>query len=127
MAKAIRKSKKLLAENPELAENGFDAEEYEKLFDLPEETKEQRTEKRRIIRKATKQRNRYSSIMKPSIWAERHIMLSEAYENTDDFSADYPEAKKRFDEARAEEKRLADEAAAQRRLRAQSRLRKKPY
>ena len=124
MAKAMKKSNKTLSKHPEKIVTEFDAENYEKLFELPEETKEMRSEKRQLIKDATKKRNRYGRVMKPFIWAQRHILLSETYENIIDFDSDYTDAKKRFDEKQEEEKRIEAEAVARRKLKAQSRLRK---
>ena len=125
MARAVKRSARELEKHPESATEEISADDYEKLFDLPEETKEQRAEKRLIIKEANRKRNRYGKVMKPYIWAQRHVLLADTYENIDAFTADYPYSKQRFDEKRLEEKRAADEAAAKRRSEAQARRLKK--
>ena len=125
MARAVKRSAKELEKHPESASEEISADEYECLFDLPEETKEQRAEKRLKIRVANRKRNRYGRIMKPYIWAQRHVVLCDAYENIGSFTADYPQARQRLDEKHLAEKKAAEEAAAKRRLEAQARRLKK--
>ena len=125
MARAVKRSARELEKHPESATEEISADDYEELFDLPEETKEQRAEKRLKIKEANRKRNRYGKVMKPYIWAQRHVLLADTYENIDDFTADYPQSKQRLDEKRLEEKRAADEAAAKRRSEAQARRLKK--
>jgi hypothetical protein len=121
MARAARRTKASLIKHPENAAEAVTAEEYEELFDLPEETKEQRKEKRRLIKAATRQRNSYGKVMKPCLWAQRHVLLRDAYENLSDFTVGYTEARARLDGKAAEEKRKADLAAQRRKAEAQAR------
>ncbi|MBQ6264506.1 MAG: MFS transporter [Clostridia bacterium] len=125
MARAVKRSAKEIEKHPESAVEEISADDYENLFNLPEETKEQRAEKRMLIKDANRRRNRYGKVMKPYIWAQRQVMLADAYENIDLFTADYPQAKQRLDEKRLQEKKAADEAAAKRRSEAQARRLKK--
>ncbi|MBR3438165.1 MAG: MFS transporter [Clostridia bacterium] len=121
MARAVKRSAKVIDTHPESAVEEISADDYENLFDLPEDTKEQRAEKRLLIKDANRRRNRYGKVMKPYIWAQRHVTLCEAYENIDLFTADYDESRKRLDEKHLAEKKAADEAAAKRKLEAQAR------
>ncbi|MBR6334785.1 MAG: MFS transporter [Clostridia bacterium] len=107
MARSIKRRAREIEKHPERAVFEFSADDYEALYDLPEDTKEQLKDKNRRIKEATRLRNRYGRLMKPYIRAERHILLSEAYENIDDFTSDYPQAKIRYDEKRREEEEKA--------------------
>ena len=59
--------------------------------------------------------------MKPYLWAQRHLLLSEAYAQIDAFTDDYPLVKVRLDERRALEEEAARAAAAQRKTEALAR------
>ena len=124
MARAIKRNRKTVIQHPGAAKEDITADEYEKLFDLPEETKIQRKEKRALIKQADKSRNRYGKVMKPYIFAQRHIMLCEAYNDTESFTAGYTGARQRLDEKLEAEKQKAEEAAARRKLEARSRRNK---
>ena len=104
MVRIIKRTGKKAADKNGIMTVEFDAEAYERLFDLPEDTKEQRKEKRQKIKAATKERDRYGKIMKPYIWAQRHVLFSESYDNIDSFDDDYPQARQRYD-AKLEEER----------------------
>lgn len=97
------------------------AEAFEALFDLPEDTDGQRREKRRLIKEGSRERNRYGKVMKPLLWAERNLMLRDAYDDLGSFTSDYPSAKDRLDAARREQKQMAEAAAARRRREARER------
>ena len=120
-ARAVKHAARLREKHPERDVESFSADDYEKLFDLPEETKAQRQEKRRAIRAANKIRNHYGKVMKPYLWAQRHLLLSEAYAQIDAFTDDYPLVKARLDERRALEEEAARAAAAQRKTEALAR------
>lgn len=121
MARAVKRSARELVKHPESATEQISADDYESLFDLPEETKEQRTEKRLRIKQANRQRRRYGKVMKPHIWARRQVLLAETYENIDEFTSDYEDSKQRLEEKRLSEKTAAEEAAAKRKSEAQAR------
>ena len=120
-ARAVKHAARLREKHPERDVESFSADDYEKLFDLPEETKAQRQEKRRAIRAANKVRNHFGKVMKPYLWAHRHLLLSEAYAQIDAFTDDYPLVKARLDERRALEEEAARAAAAQRKTEALAR------
>ena len=98
MARAVKRSEALLAKYPE-TKNALSADEYELLYGLPEDTKEQRREKRTLLRAANRERNRCGKVMKPVLWAQRNLLLCEAYANLESFEADYPQAQQRLEEA----------------------------
>ena len=98
MARAVKRSEALLAKYPE-TKNALSADEYELLYGLPEDTKEQRREKRTLLRAANRERNRCGKVMKPVLWAQRNLLLCEAYANLESFEADYPQAQHRLEEA----------------------------
>lgn len=125
MARAVKRSAREIEKHPESVFEGISADEYEKLFYLPEETKEQRRQKRMKIKEATRRRNRFGKVMKPYIGARRHIVLFEAYENISSFAGEYPQAKQRLDKKRLDEKKAAEDAAAKRKQEIQARRLKK--
>ncbi|MBQ4208364.1 MAG: MFS transporter, partial [Clostridia bacterium] len=100
------------------------AEAYEALFDLPEDTPEQRRDKRRLIKEGSRERNRYGKVMKPLLWAERNLMLRDAYDDLASFTEAYPQAKDRLDAARLAQKQNAEEATARRKREANERREK---
>ena len=120
-ARAVKRAVRLREKHPERDVESFSADDYEKLFDLPEDTKQQRKEKRQAIRKANKVRNHYGKVKKPYLWAQRHLLLSEAYAQIDVFTDEYPLAKARLDARRAQEEEAARAAAAQRKTEALAR------
>ena len=99
----------------------FSAAAYEALYDLPEDTPEQRASKRAAIKEANKERRAYAKRMKPYLWAQRHVLLADAYREIDAFTADYPEAKERFERERAQQQAAAAQAAEARRAEAAAR------
>ena len=103
MARAMKRSEQLLEKYPQ-AKDVLSADEYERLYDLPEDTKEQRREKRTLIKTANRARNRCARVMKPELWARRNLQLCEAYADLSDFDVDYPQAKQRLDEQYAAQK-----------------------
>lgn len=120
-ARAVKCAIKLREKHPERDVESFSADDYEALYDLPEKTKAQRREKRQAIKAANKVRNHYGKVMKPYLWAQRHLLLSEAYAQIDAFSDDYPLVKARLDERRQLEEEAARAAAAQRKTEALAR------
>ena len=110
IARSIKRSAREIEKHPERAVFEFSADAYEALYDLPEDTREQLKEKNLRIKEANRLRGRYGKLMKPYIKAERHVLLSEAYEDTDGFKADYPQAKTRLDEKRREDEEQAGRA-----------------
>ena len=120
-ARAVKRAVRLREKHPERDVESFSADDYEKLFDLSEDTKQQRKEKRQAIRKANKVRNHYGKVKKPYLWAQRHLLLSEAYAQIDAFTDEYPLVKARLDARRALEEEAARAAAAQRKTEALAR------
>ena len=102
MARAAKRNKQSHSVQPETQQPIFSAEAYERLLELPEETKEQRREKRALLKTATRERNRCGKRMKPVLWAQRNLLLSETYAQLDAFEADYPQAKRRLEGSAAE-------------------------
>jgi hypothetical protein len=99
----------------------FSAAAYEALYDLPEDTPEQRAGKRAAIKQANRGRKAYARRMKPYLWAQRHVLLAQTYRDIDAFTKDYPDAKRRADEAAAQAKAAAQKAAADRKAEAAAR------
>ena len=98
MVRAVKRTAKMMEKHPEWAAQVLTADDYERLYDLPEDTKEQRREKRALLKDANRDRSRYGKMMKPRLWAQRNILLCDAYADIDAFAADYPQAKLRLQE-----------------------------
>ena len=114
MARAVIRARRQAEKHPDRVIASFDAAAFEALFDLPEETPEQRKEKRAAIRQAEKERKAWGRQAKPYLWARRHLLLAQTYADPDAFLVDYPEAKRRRDGQRAAQAREAEEAKARR-------------
>ena len=106
MARAAKRQATL----PRGAVTSFSPAEYEALYDLPEDTKEEKKAKNVAIRAGNRDRRSYGRTMKPYLWAVRHVQLSEAYSDIDSFMEDYPAAKARRDAAAEEAARMLHRA-----------------
>lgn len=93
----------------------------ESVFDLPEETKEDNAEKNKMIKIYKRQHKLYGKVMKPYLWAVRHLTLAEAYSDIDLFLDDYESVKLRVDEEDRKLREEADAAAERRRKEAEER------
>ena len=80
---------------------------------LPDDTPEQQKLRRKAMKKANKAQNIYAKVAMPYLSALRTVKLAEGYENLNEITADYEEAKRSVAEKRsaeeAELKRLAEE------------------
>lgn len=109
-ARAISKSAKAVAKHYPDGVKAFDSAAFEAIFDMPEETKQQRAEKRAAEKTGNRERKLYGNVMKPYLFFKRHTVLAAGYDDIDGFTADYGEISARLEEAR-ERKRLEDERA----------------
>lgn len=107
-AKAMGKSAKLVKKYYPDGLVQFSSADFEAAYDLPEETKEQREQKRIAIKKVKADRNTYGKVMKPYLFAERTVTIAEGYDDIDGFISDYDEAAKRLDE-KLEKQRIEEE------------------
>jgi len=121
MIKSIRRSEKITAKFYPGGIENYSAAEFEAVFDMPENTKEEKKAKRAAVREARRSRNIYGRAMKPFIWAKRNIVLAETYADIDSFISDYDETRKRLDDEAA--RRAAQEAAAREERRAEAKRR----
>ncbi len=113
-AKYVRKVKQDILKHYPDGLKEFSSADFEAVFELPEDTKEQREFKRAEIRRVKSERKVYGRVMKPYLFAERTVTLAEGYDNLDSFMEDYPNASDRL-EKEAERQRLEEEAKANRR------------
>lgn len=109
-AAAMKKSAKLVNRYYPDRLIHFSAADFEAVFDLPENTKEERTARRTAIKKAKSDRNTYGKVMKPYLFAERMLTLAEGYDGIEDFTAGYEKASRRLEEE-LEKKRLEEQKA----------------
>ncbi len=89
------------------------------------ETKEEKVLRADALRMARASRKNAAADGKPRLWARRHLLLCDAYENLNDFTADYPAAKARRDEAREADRTAAASAAEKRKREAAERKQKR--
>lgn len=112
-ARMLHKSAKLAAKNYPNGIEEFDREEYEKAYNLPDDTKENAKLRRRAMKEASAKMNLYATVAAPYLAAKRTLDLYEGYCNLDELTADYDkvanERRERLDAERAESERLAEE------------------
>lgn len=96
-AKSIRKVKKEIAKHYPDGLKEFSSADFEAVFELSEDTKEQRELKRAEIRRAKSERKIYGRVMKPYLFVERIVTLARGYDNLDAFIEDYPDASHRLE------------------------------
>ena len=112
-ANALKRSAKLAYKYYPDGKISFDPQIVEDAYDLPDDTPEQQKLRRKAMKKANKAQNIYAKVAMPYLSALRTVKLAEGYENLDEITADYEEAKRSVAEKRsaeeAELKRLAEE------------------
>lgn len=112
-ANALKRSAKLAYKYYPDGKISFDPQIVEDAYDLPDDTPEQQKLRRKAMKKANKAQNIYAKVAMPYLSALRTVKLAEGYENLNEITADYEEAKRSVAEKRsaeeAELKRLAEE------------------
>lgn len=123
-AKALKKSKSSVMKFYPNGIKKFDFNEFEKVMDMPAESKEEKSEKRILMRKIKAERNVYGRVMEPYLFARRNVILAEGYENLGSFIDGYQETAKRLDAKREAERTEEEKASAQRKAEAKMKFRK---
>ena len=126
-AKQIKSSHHLFAQLYPGGECDYDPDAAEKAYNMPDDTRENRKLRRIAMKKASRDRNNYTSYASPYLSAVRTIELKEGYENLDSLIADYDEIhsqrERRHEAERAEAERIAAERKRDKeRLEAQKKL-----
>lgn len=126
-AKQIKSSHHLFAQLYPGGECDYDPDAVERAYNMPDDTRENRKLRRIAMKKASRDRNNYTSYASPYLSAVRTIELKEGYENLDSLIADYDEIysqrESRHEAERAEAERIAAERKRDKeRLEAQKKL-----
>ena len=88
-AKALLKSEKLARKYYPDGIIPFDNQDYEDAYNLPDGTREEAKLRRKLMRKLSKERDRYGVVAAPYLSAKRTLDLYEGYKNIDEITADY--------------------------------------
>ena len=128
-AKALLKSEKLARKYYPDGIVPFDNQDYEDAYNLPDGTREEAKLRRKLMRKLSKERDRYGVVAAPYLSAKRTLDLYEGYKNIDEITADYETVvnnrNERLEKERKEQERLEQERRNDRKGReASRRLRK---
>ncbi len=112
-AKALLKSEKLARKYYPDGIVPFDNQDYEDAYNLPDGTREEAKLRRKLMRKLSKERDRYGIVAAPYLSAKRTLDLYEGYKNIDEITADYETVvnnrNERLEKERKEQERLDQE------------------
>ncbi|MBO5290151.1 MAG: MFS transporter [Clostridia bacterium] len=112
-AKALLKSEKLARKYYPDGIIPFDNQDYEDAYNLPDGTREEAKLRRKLMRKLSKERDRYGVVAAPYLSAKRTLDLYEGYKNIDEITADYETVvnnrNERLEKERKEQERLEQE------------------
>ncbi len=112
-AKALLKSEKLARKYYPDGIVPFDNQDYEDAYNLPDGTREEAKLRRKLMRKLSKERDRYGVVAAPYLSAKRTLDLYEGYKNIDEITADYETVvnnrNERLEKERKEQERLEQE------------------
>ncbi len=92
-AKALKKSARLAYRYYTNGEVFFDRQCIDDAYNMPDETSEQQKIRRKAMKKANKEMNRYTKVAMPYLAALRTIRLAEGYANLDEILSDYESEK----------------------------------
>ena len=128
-AKALLKSEKLARKYYPDGIVPFDNQDYEDAYNLPDGTREEAKLRRKLMRKLSKERDRYGVVAAPYLSAKRTLDLYEGYKNIDEITADYETVvnnrNERLEKERKEQERLEQERKNDRKGKEASRRLKK--
>lgn len=108
-AKALKRSARLAKRYYADGAVSFDRQVVDDAYNLPDETQEEQKIRRKAMKKANKEMNRYTKVATPYLAALRTLRLAEGYANLDEILADY-------DAEKAEMQRLQQQAEEDARL-----------
>ena len=112
-AKALLKSEKLARKYYPDGIVPFDNQDYEDAYNLPDGTREEAKLRRKLMRKLSKERDRYGVVAAPYLSAKRTLDLYEGYKNIYEITADYETVvnnrNERLEKERKEQERLEQE------------------
>lgn len=112
-AKALRRSARLARRYYQDGYVSFDRQVIDDAYNMPDDTPEEQKLRRKAMKKANKEMNRYTKVATPYLSALRTVRLAEGYRRIDEILEGYDDAKnelqKQRDEAEAEAKALAEQ------------------
>lgn len=124
-ARALVKSAKLAKKYYPDGVVPFDNEEYERAYNMPDDTKENAKLRRKAMRAVNKKKNIYGTVAAPYLAAQRTIGLYDGYNRLDEITADYDRVHKLYQAKLDEERAKAEKLAEERRLDKESKSRKR--
>ena len=112
-AHALAKSEKLAKKLYPDGVITYDPAMVENAYNMPDGTKEEQKARRKAMKQANKEQNRYAQFANPYLAAKRTLDLYEGYCNIDEIISDYDEVftsrTARLEKERAEAERIAEE------------------
>ena len=115
-AKALRKSAKRAKRYYEDGAVAFDRQILDDAYNMPDETPEQQKIRRKAMKKANREMNRYTKVATPYLAALRTVRLAEGYAHLDEIIQNYDEEKEILHKLQAEAEEEAKALAEQRRV-----------
>ena len=112
-AKALRRSARLAKRYYTDGAVSFDRQVIDDAYDMPDDTREQQKIRRKAMKKANKEMNRYTKVATPYLSALRTVRLAEGYSNIDMILEDYEDVRDTLlserESAEAEARQLAEQ------------------
>ena len=119
--KALRKSGRLAKRYYKNGIISFDPETIEAAYNMPDSTSEEKRARRKAMKKANRDKNRYIKVSTPYFSAARNVNLARGYRNIDEILEGYEMAKEKLQKMRDDEAAEAGRLAAERKLDAEMR------
>ncbi len=124
-AKALYKSEELARKHYPEGIIPFDNDEYEAAYNMPDDTREQASLRRKAMRAVSKKKNIYATVAAPYLAAKRTLDLYEGYKNLDIITSDYDRVSKERLEKLEAEQQEAQRLREERRIDKESKKAKK--
>ena len=115
-AKALRRSARLAKRYYENGAVSFDRQVIEDAYNMPDNTPEEQKLRRKAMKAANREMNRYTKVATPYLTALRTVKLAEGYRNLDEILDGYDEARTEMMNKQAEAEAEARLLAEQRKL-----------
>lgn len=115
-AKALKRSAKLAYKYYADGSVYFDSQSIDDAYDMPDNTPEEQKLRRRAMKQANREMNRYTKVATPYLAALRTLRLARGYGNIDEILEDYEEEKDLMQKQRAQAEKEAKLLAEQRKI-----------
>ena len=115
-AKALKKSARLAHKYYENGVVFFDKQSIDDAYNMPDDTPEQQKIRRKAMKKANKEMNRYTKVAMPYLAALRIVRLAEGYADLDSILSDYDNEKAEIQRRQAKAEEDARNLMEQRKL-----------